>query len=124
VAWAVDVRVVAGLGLVLDGGGVDGDAAGALLGRGVDLVVLLGRAAADGGEHHGERGGEGGLAVVDVADGADVDVRLGALELAPRRAHHQQAPAPLPARRRRPAPQPRRLRGEAQGGGEPDAAPG
>jgi hypothetical protein len=85
----------------------------ALLGRGVDLVVLLGRAAADGAEYHGERGGEGGLAVVDVADGADVDVRLVALELSPRRAHHQQPPAPL-ARRRR----------DIDGGGEPDAALG
>ncbi|CAI0450823.1 unnamed protein product [Linum tenue] len=53
VAGAVDVGVVAVLGLVLDGGGVDGDAAGSLLGCGVDLVVLLGRAVAHGGEGHG-----------------------------------------------------------------------
>lgn len=84
VAGAVDVGVVAALGLVLDGGGVDGDPTRALLRRGVDFVVLLGDAVAHGGEGHGEGGGEGGLAVVDVADGADVDVGLLALELATR----------------------------------------
>ena len=82
VAGAVDVGVVAILRLVLDGGGVDGDAAGSFLGRGVDLVVLFGDAVAHGGEGHGEGGGEGGFAVVDVADGSDVDVGLFALELA------------------------------------------
>ena len=82
VAGAVDVGVVAVLGLVLDGGGVDGDAAGALLGGGVDLVVFFRGTIAEGGEGHGEGGGEGGLTVVDVADGADVDVGLLALELA------------------------------------------
>ena len=78
---AVHVGVVAVLRLVLHGGRVDGDATRPLLRRRVDLVVLLGGAVAEGGEGHGEGGGEGGLAVVDVADGADVDVGLLALEL-------------------------------------------
>ena len=82
VPWAVDVRVVAVRRLVLDVGGGDGDAARLLLGRLVDLV--------EGGElrvrpllreHLRDRGGEGGLPVVDVTDGADVDVGLRALEL-------------------------------------------
>lgn len=84
VAGAVDVSVVTVLGLVLDGGSVDGDASGTLLGGSIDFVVFLGGAVAEGGEGHGEGSGEGGLAVVDVTDGADVDVGLLALELAAR----------------------------------------
>jgi len=82
VAGAVDVSVVTVLGLVLDGGSVDGDASGTLLGGSIDFVVFLGGAVAEGGERHGEGGGEGGLAVVDMTDGTDVDVGLLALELA------------------------------------------
>jgi hypothetical protein len=53
----------------------------ALFGRIVDLVVgdELGRALQ--GEDLGNRCGQRGFAVVDVADGADVDMRLGALKL-------------------------------------------
>ena len=81
VAGAVDVRVVAGVGLVLDVGDGDGDAALALLGRVVDRVegAVLGLALQ--AEVLGDGSGERRLAVVDVADRADVDVRLGALEL-------------------------------------------
>jgi len=82
VAGAVDVGIVTVLGLVLDGGSVDGDASGALLGGSIDFVVFLGGAVAEGSEGHGEGGSEGGLAVVDMTDGADVDVGLLALELA------------------------------------------
>ena len=57
VSGAVHVGVVAILRLVLDGGGVDGDAAGSFLRRGVDLVVLFGDAVSHGGEGHGESGG-------------------------------------------------------------------
>ena len=78
---AVDVGVVAGVGLVLDVGDGDGDPALALLGRVVDRVegAVLGLALQ--GEVLGDRRGQARLAVVDVADRADVDVRLGALEL-------------------------------------------
>ena len=81
VARAVDVGVVAGVGLVLDVGDGDGDPALALLGRVVDRVegAVLGLALQ--GEVLGDRRGQARLAVVDVADRADVDVRLGALEL-------------------------------------------
>lgn len=94
-AGAVHVRVVTVLRLVLDRRGVDGDPTGAFLRRGVDLIVLLGRAVTHSGQGHGERGGESGLAVVDVADGADVDMRLLALELAARRSHGKCAAAAL-----------------------------
>ena len=74
--------VVTSLGLVLDVSGVDGDAAGALLGGLVDLVV--GGVGSGVGVSHvqdlGDGRGQGGLAVVDVADGANVDVGLGAVE--------------------------------------------
>ena len=78
---AVDVGVVAGVGLVLDVGDGDGDPALALLGRVVDRVegAVLGRALQ--GQVLGDRRGQRRLAVVDVADRADVHVRLGALEL-------------------------------------------
>src|SRR5213076_2560927 len=83
VPGAVDVRVVALLGLVLDVRDRDRDAALALLGSLVDLVerrsgvesrVLVVQDLGDGS-------GQSRLAMVDVTDGADVDVRLGPLEL-------------------------------------------
>ncbi len=83
VTGGVHVRVVTVLGLVLDVRDVDGDTALALLGSLVDLV--------EGGEgvevrvlvvqDLGDRGGQRRLAVVDVTDRSDVDVRLGPLEL-------------------------------------------
>src|SRR5918994_2896366 len=83
VPGAVDVRVVTVLRLVLDVGDRDRDAASLLLGRLVDLVE--GRRLVEVRvlvvQHLGDRGGERRLAVVDVPDGADVDVRLGPLEL-------------------------------------------
>ena len=79
---AVDVGVVPVLGLVLDVGGVDGDAARLLLGRRVDLVVRLGLAAEQLAQHRRDRRRQGRLAVVDVTDRPHVHVRLGALEFA------------------------------------------
>ena len=93
VSRAVDVGVVTALdllaveagavvGLVLDVGGVDGDAAGALLGSLVYLVVggVLGGAGVSHVQNLGDGRGQGGLAVVDVADGANVDMGLGAVK--------------------------------------------
>ena len=76
VTRAVDVRVVARRRLVLDVREVDRDAARALLGRAVDLVEAEAASAVLGRHHLGERGREGGLAVVDVTDGSDVDMHL------------------------------------------------
>ena len=81
VSGAVDVGVVARAGLVLDVGGVDGDAALALLGGGVDGGVGAGLCAAALGQHAGDGRRQAGLAVVHVADRADVDVRLRAVKL-------------------------------------------
>lgn len=81
-AGAVYVGVVAILRLVFYSGGVDRDPANSLLGGGVDLVVSLGSGVSERRQRHGERGGEGGFAVIDVADRADVDMGFLPLELA------------------------------------------
>ena len=81
VTRAVDVGVVAGVGLVLDVGDGDGDAALALFGGVVDRIEGPVLGVALQGEVLGDRRGQARLAVVDVADRPDVDVRLGALEL-------------------------------------------
>src|SRR5574340_1627980 len=80
VAGAVNVGVVTIRGLVLDVGGVDGDAARFLFRRVVDLVVLLGSTAEFLRQNGGDRRGQGGLAVVNVSNRAYVYVRLGPLE--------------------------------------------
>jgi len=71
---------VAFVTLILHVGGGDGDAAFALFGGVVDLVVGFDLAAELGGQDLGQGRGERGLAVIDVADGADVEVRFGACE--------------------------------------------
>ena len=81
VARAVDVGVVAGVGLVLDVGDRDRDPPLALLGRVVDRVERAVLRLTLEGEVLRDRRRQARLAVVDVADRADVDVRLGALEL-------------------------------------------
>ena len=81
VAGAIDVRVMAIGGLVLDVSRRDGDAAGLLFRRLVDLVVGGEGGATGFGQHLGDGRGQRGLAVVDVADRADVAVRLVAREL-------------------------------------------
>ena len=80
-ARAVDVRVMAGVGLVLDVGDRDRDAALALLGGVVDRVERAVLGPALEGEVLRDRRGERRLPVVDVTDRADVDVRLRPLEL-------------------------------------------
>jgi hypothetical protein len=59
----------------------DRDAARLLFRRRVDLVVGLELAAEPLRANLGQRRGQGRLAMVHVADRADVHVRLGALEL-------------------------------------------
>ena len=83
VARAVNVSIVTLVGLILHVGGVDGDAALALLGSLVDAGVVLVLSLALQSQILGDGGGQGGLAVVNVADGADVDMGLGALKLLP-----------------------------------------
>ena len=79
VTGAVDVRVVAVFGRVLDVGSRDGDTPLALLGSLVDGAIVEEAGETLLGLSLGDSGGKGRLAVVDVTDGANVDVRLGAL---------------------------------------------
>ena len=83
VARAVDVGVVTVDGLVLnvrgsDGHGLGGVTDGTTLGD-FRIRLVLGEAAT--GLHGHDSGGGGRFAMVNVADGADIDVRLGAIEL-------------------------------------------
>jgi hypothetical protein len=80
VTGAIHVCVVALLGLVLNVSGVDGDAALLLFGSGVNLVVGTSLSKTFLGEHRGDSRSEGGLAMVNVADRANVDVGLVTLE--------------------------------------------
>ncbi len=81
VAGAVDVRVVALFGLILDVGGVDRDSALFFFGSGVDFVVFLRLCEAFLGKDGGDRCSQRRLAVVHVANSANVDVRFRAFEL-------------------------------------------
>src|SRR5439155_15296188 len=79
-ARAVDVGVVAVLGLIFQVSDGDSDAALALFGRFVNLVKggVLGQFG--GGQHFGDSGRQGGLAMVDVANGAHIHMRLGSFK--------------------------------------------
>jgi hypothetical protein len=81
VTRAVDVGVVPTVGLVLDVRGGDRDPAFLLLGRVVDLREAAGFRASVLSQDRRDGSGQRRLAVVDVTDGADVYVRLAALEL-------------------------------------------
>ncbi len=78
---AVDVRVVAVLGLVFDVRRVDRDAARLLFRRVVDLVELLRGRKTLRGQRRADGGRQRRLAVVNVADRADVAVRLGSFKM-------------------------------------------
>ena len=80
VTRAVHVRVVPVLRLVLDVRDGDGDTARALFRRVVDAAEVAIVRELLQGQHLGDGRGQRRLAVVNVADGADVDVRLRPLE--------------------------------------------
>src|SRR5690606_8197725 len=76
VARAVNVRVVTNFGVVLYVSGVDGDTTSLLFRSGVDLVEVD----TSGTEHFGadasQSSGQSGFTVVNVTNGANVDVRF------------------------------------------------
>ena len=79
--WAVNVSVVTFFGLILNVSSGDGDTTLFLLGSGVDFIVSLSFTTLRFSEDSGDSSGEGGFAVVNVTDSADVDVRLIPFEL-------------------------------------------
>src|SRR5260370_2311558 len=79
-AGAVDMRIVAGVGLVFDVGRRDGDAARLLFRRLVDLVIGCEFRLALLGQNLGNRRRQRRLAVIDMTDRADIAMRLGAFE--------------------------------------------
>ena len=82
VTRAVNVGVVAGFRFVFDVRGRNRDATGLFFRSLVDRVIGVEFAAEALGADLGQRSSQGGLAVIDVTDGADVHVRLGAFKLA------------------------------------------
>ena len=81
VAGAVDVRIVALVGLVLNVRGVDRDTTSLFLGRLIDLIIAHLRCLTLRCHNHGDSCGQSGLAVVNVSDRTDVDVGLTSVEL-------------------------------------------
>lgn len=83
VARAVDVGVVTLGRLVLDVGNVDGDTTLLLFGSGIDLVEVVLRVQIRVliVQNLGDCCSQGRLAVIDVADGTNVNVRLSTLVL-------------------------------------------
>ncbi|MCY1551795.1 hypothetical protein D9M68_881510 [compost metagenome] len=76
VARAVYVCVVTDRGIVFNVGGVDGDTTCFFFRSVVDLGEVTGRAAPSLSANLGQRCSQGGFTVVNVTDGANVDVRL------------------------------------------------
>ncbi|MNP13614.1 hypothetical protein D3C76_1059010 [compost metagenome] len=76
VARAVYVGVVTYGRIVFNVGGVDGDTTSLLFRRVVDLVESASGATPSLGADLGQSGSQSGLAVVNVTDGANVDVRF------------------------------------------------
>jgi hypothetical protein len=72
VARAIDVRIVALVGLILDVRGRNGDSALALFRRLVDVRIVRVLGLPPSRQHLGDRRRQRRLAMVDVTDGADV----------------------------------------------------
>ena len=80
-ARAVNVSVVALLGLVLNVSGVDRDTTSTLLRSLIDVSVVHELCITLQSQVLGDSSGQSGLAVVNVTDGADVNMRLRTVEL-------------------------------------------
>ena len=80
-SWAVDVRIVTSLGLVLKMRSGDRDPTLALLRRFIDLIISHDLCSALLGEYFGDGGGERRFAMVNVANRSHIHVRLRALKL-------------------------------------------
>ena len=81
VAGAVNVGIVAVVGLILHVSGVDGDTTLSLFGSLVDAGVVLELSLALHSQELGDGSGQGSLTMVNVTDGADVYVGFGSFKL-------------------------------------------
>ena len=75
-ARAVNVSIVTSVGLILNVSGVDRDTTSTLLRSLIDVGVVHEVCVALQSQVLGDGGGQSGLAVVNVTDGADVNMRL------------------------------------------------
>ena len=75
-ARAVNVSIVTSVSLILNVSGVDRDTTSALLGSLIDVGIVHEVCVALQCQILGDSGGQSGLAVVNVTDGADVNMRL------------------------------------------------
>ena len=83
VARAVNVSIVTLVGLILNVSGVDGDTTLSLFGSLVDAGIILELGLALQSQVLGDGSGQGGLAMVNVTDGTDVNMGLGSFKLLP-----------------------------------------
>ena len=67
VAWAVDMTVMSGISLVLDGRGVNGDTSGLLFWSLVDISIVFEVRTSFLGEEFGDGGGKSGFTVINMA---------------------------------------------------------
>ena len=74
VSRTIDMSIMPILGLILDVARIDRNLPSLLLGRLVDVLVRHGLTPSLLGQYRRDCLGESGLAVIDVADGADVNV--------------------------------------------------
>ena len=80
-AGAIDVGIVTVGGFIFDVRRIDRDPARLFLRRRIDIGIGHRLGSADFRQNHGDRRRERRLAVINVANRADVAMRLGALEL-------------------------------------------
>ena len=81
VAGAVNMSIVTMVGLILNVCGVDGYTTSLLFGCLVDFIITHCSGLTLLGESHGDSCGKGGLAVVNMADGADVNMGFSSFKL-------------------------------------------
>ena len=75
--WAVYVCVVTGSGFIFYSGGIDGDTTSSFFRCFIDGSVVEEVCFAFFSQNFGDSSGQGRFTMIDVADGADVNMRLG-----------------------------------------------